>query len=133
MYIHLLALSSGDVVFTVPLMTAMLVFNASKGVEPWISWADTHSNFDRADQYPLTVWRESPTSGFMVEWTRWSAVFCAFVFVAIFAGSAKVQAKGASAARAVVGAIRSHFGKRLHVSARSTRSTSPNHSDAASV
>lgn len=44
-FIRLMALAGADVLFSVPLSTFFLWSNTHNGLNPWISWADTHYNF----------------------------------------------------------------------------------------
>ncbi|KAJ7904108.1 hypothetical protein B0H13DRAFT_2025197 [Mycena leptocephala] len=46
-----MALASTDLLLTVPFATFVLYSN------PWVSWADTHSNFSRVMQVPGIYWR----------------------------------------------------------------------------
>jgi pheromone a factor receptor len=48
-----MALASTNLLLTVPLATFVLYSNvAITGLSPWVSWADTHSNFSRVVQVP---------------------------------------------------------------------------------
>ena len=58
--------------------------NLLLGVNPWISWADTHSGYSRVEQIPRIVLDQYPIVAISLEINRWSAVLCAFVFFAFF-------------------------------------------------
>ncbi|KAJ7840617.1 GPCR fungal pheromone mating factor, partial [Mycena leptocephala] len=80
-YLHLMALASTDLLFTVPLATFVLYPNvAIAGLSPWISWADTHSNFSRVVQVPRICWRVDPYSAASVER---ATVACALLFLGL--------------------------------------------------
>ncbi|KAJ7055539.1 STE3-domain-containing protein [Mycena amicta] len=84
-YVRLMALASVDLMFTIPLAIWVLYVNvAVVGLSPWISWADTHSNFSRVVQVPGFIWRSDPLSVASIETLRWATVFCAFVFFGFF-------------------------------------------------
>ncbi|KAJ7854238.1 hypothetical protein B0H13DRAFT_2358583 [Mycena leptocephala] len=54
------------------------------GLSPWISWADTHSNFSRVVQVPRDLLARGPYSAASVEMLRWATVACALLFFAYF-------------------------------------------------
>jgi pheromone a factor receptor len=74
-----------DLFLTTPLATFVLDSNVAViGLSPWISWADTHSNFSRVVQVPGIYWRADPYSAASVETLRWAAVTCALLFFGCF-------------------------------------------------
>lgn len=83
-YLRLMCLAGVEVVCTVPLGSFAIYLNAKAGIFPWISWADTHYNFSRVDQFPALLWRLTSNSEVSVELTRWLIVICAFVFFGFF-------------------------------------------------
>jgi pheromone a factor receptor len=84
-YIRLIALSSTQVLFTLPLSLYILYFNsATYPIDPWVSWAVTHLDYSRIDQYPSIIWRADPTVGNVLEINRWLVVLSAFLFFAFF-------------------------------------------------
>lgn len=84
-YFRLMALAALEILLTVPLASYIVYLNLTAApVRPWISWADTHSNFNRYDQYPAAVWRRDPRSNVLHELSRWDKPLCAFVFFAFF-------------------------------------------------
>ncbi|KAJ7870721.1 pheromone A receptor-domain-containing protein [Mycena leptocephala] len=83
-HLRLMALAATDVLLTVPLASFVLYPNvAITGLSPWISWADTHSNFSQVVQVPGIYWRADPYSAASVEMLRW-AVACALLLFAYF-------------------------------------------------
>ncbi|KAI9509914.1 STE3-domain-containing protein [Russula earlei] len=82
-YFRLMALSSVDMIASIPLATYMIVRNAQLGVTPWISWDDTHSNYSRVIQIAAFIWKNDPNFAGL-ELYRWLLVACAFVFFAFF-------------------------------------------------
>lgn len=74
-----------DMMCTIPL-GSYVIYISSYGVNlaPWISWQDTHFDFGHVNLVPALVWRSNRGFEIGVEITRWFAVFCAFVFFALF-------------------------------------------------
>jgi pheromone a factor receptor len=83
-YIRLMVLSGVEMLFTIPLGTFFIVYNANMGVTPWISWEDTHSNYHRVVQVAGFMWKNNPNIVIGLEMERWSYVLCAFIFFAFF-------------------------------------------------
>ena len=83
-YLRLMALSSADILGSIPLGTYIIVSNVKGGVTPWKGWAYTHSNYSEVDQIAGSVWRNDPGMEIGLEMFRWSLVACAFVFFAFF-------------------------------------------------
>ncbi|EIN05670.1 STE3-domain-containing protein [Punctularia strigosozonata HHB-11173 SS5] len=109
-YFRLMALAGVELVCTVPLASYIIYLDVTVlPVNPWISWADTHSNFNRYDQYPSVIWRADPRNQALHELTRWSVVICALVFFAFFGFADEAQKQYRSLASSV--------GNRLGVSA----------------
>ncbi|KDQ49476.1 hypothetical protein JAAARDRAFT_143398 [Jaapia argillacea MUCL 33604] len=83
-YYRLMALTSMELLFGLPLSSYSLYLNASSRVEPFVSWASTHCHYDRADQVPSFVWKSNHTMAVSLELSRWSPVACALLFFAFF-------------------------------------------------
>jgi len=83
-YFRLMALSSVEILGTIPLGTYWIVFNARKGVRPWKSWAWQHADYSRVEQIPAFAWKANPGAVTGLEAFRWSLVACAFIFFAFF-------------------------------------------------
>ena len=83
-YWRLIMLAFADLFFTIPLTIWCIVVPALGPVAPWISWADTHSNFDRFNQYSWVIIKLSPTTVGQLEVNRWGPLFGAFVFFGFF-------------------------------------------------
>jgi pheromone a factor receptor len=79
-----MAIAAVEICGTIPLGTFFIVYNARNGVTPWISWADTHSNYSQVDQVAAFIWKNDPGTAIGFEVFRWSTVYCAFVFFALF-------------------------------------------------
>jgi len=75
-----------DLAFTVPLATWSIVETLvwGGGVNPWVSWADTHSGYSRVFQISRVVLDQDLVYVVGLEITRWAAVLCAFVFFGFF-------------------------------------------------
>ncbi|CAK5270892.1 unnamed protein product [Mycena citricolor] len=83
-YLRLMCLAGTDLVLTIPLTVFVLVANSRVGIQPWISWADTHSNFSRVREVPGIFWRSDPWNVASIELLRWSTVGAGFIFFAFF-------------------------------------------------
>lgn len=83
-YFRLMALSSIEVLGTLPMGIYWIVYNAKNGVEPWVSWEDTHSFYSRIPQFASFIWKNNHAMVVGLEGYRWSLVACAFVFFAFF-------------------------------------------------
>ncbi|KAF8468717.1 pheromone A receptor-domain-containing protein [Russula ochroleuca] len=83
-YVRLIALSATEILGTIPFGTYFIVTNAKIGVQPWKSWADTHSNYSKVIQVPSIVWENDPNLAGGLEIFRWSLVACAVIFFAFF-------------------------------------------------
>ena len=84
MYLRLMALSSTEIIGTIPLGTYFIVTNAKAGVTPWQGWAYTHSHYSDVPRIAGFVWKNDPSVAHGLEMFRWSLVACAFVFFAYF-------------------------------------------------
>ncbi|TFK62094.1 STE3-domain-containing protein [Pluteus cervinus] len=84
-YVRLMCLASMEVLFTVPMSLYALGLNIKYStILPWKGWAQTHKGFQRVDQYPSIIWKNSPGLVMELETSRWSVVACAFIFFAFF-------------------------------------------------
>jgi pheromone a factor receptor len=83
-YFRLMALSGVEILGTIPVSIYWIVLNARNGVQPWVSWEDTHSNYSRIMQGASSMWKNNHAIVVGLEGFRWSLVACAFVFFAFF-------------------------------------------------
>ncbi|KAG1873819.1 pheromone A receptor-domain-containing protein [Suillus subluteus] len=84
-YFRLMGLAGIEMLCTIPLGAYVIYLNATaQPILPWISWADTHSNFSFVGIVPSVVWRASGPTVLSIELSRWLLVVCAFVFFAFF-------------------------------------------------
>ncbi|KAI3595017.1 putative STE3-like pheromone receptor STE3_Mr7 [Moniliophthora roreri] len=65
--------------------------NMHVGIQPWVSWEDTHYDFWRVGLFPALVWRQLPYKSAAIEMSRWIPVVCAFTFFAIFGTSCEAK------------------------------------------
>lgn len=87
-----MALASTELLCTIPISSYGLYLNLTAApMNKWISWSDTHFNYSKIGQFPSALWRVDHTTAVAFELSRWSAVFCAFVFFGFFgfAGEAR--------------------------------------------
>jgi pheromone a factor receptor len=83
-YFRLMALSTIEILGTIPLATYYIVYNARNDLLPWGSWTNIHYDYGRVVQYANFVWKNDPNFLFGMEIYRWSLVACAFIFFAFF-------------------------------------------------
>jgi pheromone a factor receptor len=83
-YLRLMAISTAEMLGTVPLGTFYIVVNARSGVTPWKGWASMHSHYSEVEQVADFTWKNVPEVAIPLEMFRWSLVACAFVFFALF-------------------------------------------------
>jgi pheromone a factor receptor len=76
-YISLVTLSF-HVLIGITIGTVQLVRDIQHGASPWVSWADTHSNYSRVIQITGFTWKNDPASAQGLEKVRWSLVVYAF-------------------------------------------------------
>jgi Pheromone A receptor len=79
-----MAIGAVEVLGTIPLGTYFIVTTAKSGVRPWVSWADTHSNYSTVVQVAGFIWKNDPSVADGLEIYRWSLVVCAFLFFGLF-------------------------------------------------
>lgn len=83
-YLRLMAISTTEILGTVPLGTYGIVFNAKLGISPWNGWASMHSHNSEVEQVAGFTWKNVPEMVIALEKFRWSLVACAFIFFALF-------------------------------------------------
>ncbi|KAH8984400.1 STE3-domain-containing protein [Lactarius deliciosus] len=83
-YFRLMCLALIEVLGTIPLASFVLSYNIRLGFHKWVSWADTHSNYQRIIQISSIVWKSDNVARILYEFNRWSLVMCAFIFFAFF-------------------------------------------------
>ena len=83
-YLRLMALSSIEILGTIPLGTYFIVDNAKQGVVPWDGWATVHSHYSEVNQFPAIIWKNKQQMAVNLEMFRWLLVACAFIFFAFF-------------------------------------------------
>jgi len=84
-YFRLMGLAGIEMLCTIPLGAYVIYLNTTAQiVYPWVSWADTHYDFSRVEQYPSIIWRMSDAAVLSIELSRWFLVICAFIFFAFF-------------------------------------------------
>lgn len=93
-YLRLMCLAGIEVLGTIPFVIASIIINTRAfGIRKWISWENTHSFFNRVDQYPSVIWRANPIYATQFELCRWMTIACAFIFFGFFgfADEARIQ------------------------------------------
>ena len=82
-YLRLMAISSVEILGTIPLGTYFIVLNAEVS-SPWPGWAVAHSQYSEVTQVAGFIWKNDPHLYPQLELFRWSLVACAFLFFALF-------------------------------------------------
>jgi pheromone a factor receptor len=84
-YWRLIALSSVDFCFTIPISIWTIVSSIKFGsVHPYVSWEYAHWGYSRVFQFPKVVYGKNPIAVYSLETQRWAVVLCAFVFFGFF-------------------------------------------------
>ncbi|KAG6328748.1 hypothetical protein ID866_10342 [Astraeus odoratus] len=84
-YFRLMALATTEIICTIPITAYGIYLNVTLSpIQPWKGFADAHYNYSHIGQYPSVIWRSNPQNVASTELTRWSLVFCAFVFFGFF-------------------------------------------------
>uniref|UniRef100_A0A0W0FUE0 Putative STE3-like pheromone receptor STE3_Mr7 n=1 Tax=Moniliophthora roreri TaxID=221103 RepID=A0A0W0FUE0_MONRR len=76
---------------TIAISFASIFLDMHVGIQPWVSWEDTHYDFWRVGLFPALVWRQLPYKSAAIEMSRWIPVVCAFTFFAIFGTSCEAK------------------------------------------
>ncbi|KAG8987607.1 a-factor receptor [Tulasnella sp. 427] len=79
-YFRLMALAATEIFCSLPTCAYMLALNVAGGISPWISWDDTHYNFNRVETIPWGWYQEFPKAYVMMNLSRWSLPACSFLF-----------------------------------------------------
>ena len=83
-YLRLMALSSVEILGTIPLGLLVMVTDVKYGLITWATWEEFHRDYFLVRQYPSSIWRSIALLDFGHEFSRWSLVLCAFIFFAFF-------------------------------------------------
>jgi pheromone a factor receptor len=100
-YWRLMALSSTELLFTLPMSAWIVAANFKLGINDWVSWADVHSDWNRVDQYASVIWRIDPTLVQGRELNRWAYVVAAVIFFSFFGFAAEARKNYTSALSAI--------------------------------
>ena len=93
-----MALACTEMMCTVPLALFSIILNATAApVVPWISWEETHYDFDRVGEIPAVIWRRSHLLVIGYTLTKWSSVVCALIFFIFFGFAAETRKHYSSA------------------------------------
>jgi pheromone a factor receptor len=79
-----MAISTTEMLGTIPVGTFYIVLDAKTGISPWKGWASMHSHYSEVDQFAGLTWKGVPETALFLEMYRWSLVACAFLFFALF-------------------------------------------------
>lgn len=121
-YFRLMALGCVEMLCTTPLAIFQMVLNLTRGpLEPWRSWADTHSNFSRVTLYPAVLWRSDRQTIIAFEFYRWTPVFCAVLFLLFFGFAQEARRNYRNAITAILVACRLKRKDKSPISTKSSR------------
>jgi hypothetical protein len=84
-YFRLMCFSACEIVIILPLSLLVLLSQAlTQSIFPWISWDDTHSDWNRFDQIPAILFDVNDRSYFSFAATLWVIPFLSYIFFVIF-------------------------------------------------
>lgn len=90
-YFRLMFLAGLDLCTTIPIAVYMIFLNTQFGLDPWISWSDTHFDFSRIGQFPALIWQNNPTIKVAMYLSRGLTIACAFIFFMFFGFAAEAR------------------------------------------
>jgi pheromone a factor receptor len=79
-YFRLMALAATEIVLSLPLCIYILVENLSTGLHPWISWANTHYDFNRTEFVPFGIFALYPSAWVLTNISRYTNPAAGFFF-----------------------------------------------------
>ncbi|KAG8948931.1 a-factor receptor [Tulasnella sp. 424] len=79
-YFRLMALAATEIICSLPMSTYTMVLNIQTGLHPWISWADTHYNFNRFEKLPFGWFKLFPRNWILINISRYSLPVGSFIF-----------------------------------------------------
>ena len=91
-YLRLICFSLIPLLVTFPLTLFFLIVNIIRGPQPWISWEDTHSNFNRFNSYSAAAVEANPLDYAAWVVDLWTCTVC-WVLFTIFLGMGNEQRK----------------------------------------
>ena len=91
-YLRLMWFSLIPLLFMLPLSLYILIVNIMAGPQPWISWEDTHFNFDRFDRFPAAPLEANPVAYSTSIVNIWGNTLCWVLFI-IFLGMGPAHRK----------------------------------------
>ncbi|KAF9017841.1 STE3-domain-containing protein [Hymenopellis radicata] len=85
-YLRLILMSIFQMTWSI-IMTSYTLWYTAMAIplRPWTTWADVHSNFARAAQFPKVLLAMSPKTSTAYYFSWWAIPMSTFVFVAFFA------------------------------------------------
>jgi hypothetical protein len=90
-YLRLMAISTTEILGTIPLATFYIHQNVKMGITPWTGWANMHRHYSAVEQVAGFTWKNDPQLALALEMFRWSLVACAFIFFALFGLSVEAR------------------------------------------
>ncbi|KAG8792964.1 a-factor receptor [Ceratobasidium sp. 428] len=79
-YFRLMALAATEIIFSLPWSLFLMISNLTATQNPWISWQDTHANWDQINFVPFEFLQGVPMVRVIIEITRWVTPAGAFYF-----------------------------------------------------
>jgi pheromone a factor receptor len=91
-YVRMILLSLCEMICTIPLGAYCMYFNTHRvPLVPYVSWANIHYDFNRAELVPAVEWKSDRSFQISVELNRWIYPVCAFLFFALFGFSEEAR------------------------------------------
>lgn len=75
-----MALAATEIICSLPTSTYVMVTNLQTGFHPWISWADTHFNFNRVEFMPFGWFKLFPRAWILINLSRYMLPVGSFLF-----------------------------------------------------
>ncbi|KAG9045218.1 a-factor receptor [Tulasnella sp. UAMH 9824] len=79
-YFRLMALAATEIICSLPTSIYILVTNVRTGLHPWISWEDTHLNFNRVEFMHFGWFKLYPRSWILINLSRYMLPVGSFLF-----------------------------------------------------
>ncbi|KAF9514397.1 hypothetical protein BS47DRAFT_1316884 [Hydnum rufescens UP504] len=83
-YVRLMALAGTDLIFDIPLSIFLLWSNVHSGLQPWISFSNTHYGFSTVDYWPAATIKAIPGAWAGITINRWALPLAGFLFFFFF-------------------------------------------------
>jgi pheromone a factor receptor len=90
-YFRLMFLAGLDLCTSIPISIYIICVNVRFGLRPWISWSNTHLDFDRVTEVPALLWRNNAVTKVSIDLSRGLTIACALIFFGFFGFAAEAR------------------------------------------